>query len=166
VVWVPFNEGWGQFDAENAYAMLHELDTTRLIDHASGWFDQGCGDFESIHNYFHPMRAAVKNRPYILSEYGGYACYMKDHSFSGEVYGYRIYKTAEEYNKAYHHLLEQDIKKLIAEGLSAAVFTQLTDVEDEVNGLFTYDRRICKATAVTIPTEIDNEQETNNAEEV
>lgn len=146
VVWVPFNEGWGQFDAVHIYQMLHEMDTTRLIDHASGWFDQGCGDFESIHNYFHPMRTAVKKRPVVLSEYGGYACYINLHSFSHQIYGYRIYRSKEDFNQAYHNLLERDIKNLIHGGLSAAVFTQLTDVEDEVNGLLTYDRRICKVT--------------------
>lgn len=150
IVWVPFNEGWGQFDARKAYELLHELDTTRLIDHASGWFDQGCGDFESIHNYFHPMRAAIKNRPAVLSEYGGYACYINQHSFSHEIYGYRIYPAKEEFDRAFHHLLEETIRELWQSGLSAAVFTQLCDVEDEVNGLMTYDRKICKATAVNI----------------
>jgi beta-galactosidase/beta-glucuronidase len=150
ITWVPFNEGWGQFDAKKAYDMIHEMDTTRLIDHASGWFDQGCGDFESIHNYFHPMRAVIKNRPVVLSEYGGYACYIDNHSFSHDIYGYRIYRTKEELNRAYHHLLEDDIKDLVHSGLSAAVFTQLSDVENEVNGLLTYDRKICKVTAVNL----------------
>ncbi len=153
ILWVPFNEGWGQFDAKEVYALLRELDTTRLIDHASGWFDQGCGDFESIHNYFHPMRAEVKHRPYILSEYGGYACYINQHSFSRQVFGYRIYITKEEYDKAYHRLLEEDIKQLWDSGLSAAVFTQLSDVEDEVNGLLTYDRKVCKVTPVNLLSE-------------
>ncbi len=150
IVWVPFNEGWGQFDARKAYELIQELDTTRLIDHASGWFDQNCGDFESIHNYFHPMRAAIKKRPFVLSEYGGYACYIKQHSFSEEIYGYRIYLSSEELNKAYHHLLERDIGDLRDAGLSAGVYTQLSDVEDEVNGLLTYDRKICKVTPVKI----------------
>lgn len=148
VVWVPFNEGWGQFDAKAAYNMIRELDTTRLVDHASGWFDQECGDFESIHNYFHPMRVMMKNRAIVISEYGGYACYINQHSFSHQIYGYRIYRTKEEFNKAYHKLLEEDIKELMKSGLSAAVFTQLSDVEDEVNGLLTYDRKVCKVTPV------------------
>jgi beta-galactosidase/beta-glucuronidase len=150
IVWVPFNEGWGQFDAKNIYDMLHELDTTRLIDHASGWFDQGCGDFESIHNYFHSMRAAIKKRPIVLSEYGGYACYIPHHSFSHQIYGYRIYLTKEEFDQAYHHLLETEIIALKLGGMSAAVFTQLSDVEDEVNGLMTYDRKVCKVTPVIV----------------
>ncbi|MDD3174544.1 MAG: glycoside hydrolase family 2, partial [Herbinix sp.] len=122
-----------------------------LVDHASGWFDQECGDFESIHNYFHPMRVAMKKRSIILSEYGGYACYITGHSFSYQIYGYRIYLTTKEFDEAYHNLLENDIKGLISSGLSAAVFTQLSDVEDEVNGLLTYDRKICKVTAVNMP---------------
>lgn len=150
ILWVPFNEGWGQFDAKEVYSMVREMDTTRLVDHASGWFDQGCGDFESIHNYFHPMRTAIKKRPVILSEYGGYACYINQHSFSHQIYGYRIYRTREEFDRAYHHLLEQDIRTLRDGGLSAAVFTQLSDVEDEVNGLLTYDRRVCKVTPVNL----------------
>jgi len=148
VIWVPFNEGWGQFDALKIYEMIHEIDATRLIDHASGWFDQNCGDFESIHNYFHPLRVLLNNRPIILSEYGGYACYIKQHSYSHQIYGYRICKTMEDYNQAFHHLMEEDMKSLRDSGLSAAVFTQLSDVEDEVNGLFTYDRKICKVEAL------------------
>ncbi len=148
IVWVPFNEGWGQFDAEKAYHMIRELDTTRLVDHASGWFDQECGDFESIHNYFHPLRVIMKKRAIIISEYGGYACYINQHSYSHQIYGYRIFLTKEDYNKAYHKLLEKEIKGFITQGLSAAVFTQLSDVEDEVNGLLTYDRRVCKVTPV------------------
>jgi len=154
VVWVPFNEGWGQFDAQKAYKLIKELDTTRLIDHASGWFDQQGGDFESIHNYFHPMEVCLKKRPYILSEYGGYACFLNGHTYSNEIFGYRIYFTTEDFDKAFHHLLEEDISKLCREGLSATVFTQITDVEDEVNGLFTYDRKICKVTPIQLNTEL------------
>lgn len=144
VAWVPFNEGWGQFDAQKAYAMIHELDTTRLIDHASGWYDQRCGDFNSIHNYFHPLVVTPKSRPAILSEFGGYACYIPDHSFSLQIYGYRIFLTKKDMDHAYQKLMNIEIKKLIERGLSALVYTQLSDVEDEVNGLFTYDRKVCK----------------------
>jgi len=125
-----------------------------LIDHASGWFDQQGGDFESIHNYFHPMEVCLKKRPYILSEYGGYACFLNGHTYSNEIFGYRIYFTTEDFDKAFHHLLEEDISKLCREGLSATVFTQITDVEDEVNGLFTYDRKICKVTPIQLNTEL------------
>jgi hypothetical protein len=145
-VWVPFNEGWGQFDALKAVELIRSLDDTRLIDHASGWYDQQGGDFDSIHNYFHPLSLTMKKRAAILSEFGGYACYIKDHAYSWQIYGYRIYLTKEEFEEAFRRLLDEDILKLKEAGLSAAVYTQLTDVEDEVNGLLTYDRRVCKIT--------------------
>ncbi len=148
VLWVPFNEGWGQFDSKKVYEGIRNLDPTRLIDHASGWFDQKCGDFDSIHNYFHPMKVRPRKRPYILSEYGGYACFVSGHTFSNQIFGYRIYLTMKDYNEAFQRLLTGDIEGLIKKGLSAAVFTQLSDVEDEVNGLFTYDRKICKVTPI------------------
>lgn len=143
VTWVLFNEGWGQFDAKAAYDMVGALDSGRLIDHASGWFDQGCGDFHSIHNYFHPLIIKSHSYPVILSEYGGYAYYVKEHSYSLFVYGYRLYLSRQDFNKAYMELEEQ-ISRLIDEGLAGAVYTQLSDVEDEVNGLLTYDRKVCK----------------------
>lgn len=144
VVWVPFNEGWGQFDAKHVYEMIQDVDKTRLIDHASGWFDQKVGDFKSKHNYFHPLKIKSGQRPVVLSEFGGYACYIPEHSYSWQIYGYRIYLTMDDLNKAYQKLMTGDINKLIQKGLSAAVYTQLSDVEDEVNGLVTYDRKICK----------------------
>jgi hypothetical protein len=144
VVWVPFNEGWGQFDAREAYQLIKELDNTRLIDHASGWFDQGIGDFESIHNYFHPLKVKHKHRAVIFSEIGGYACYIMEHSFSWRVYGYKVYLTKEDFNQAYQRLYQEELAKLYHHGLSAVVYTQLSDVEDEVNGLLTYDRKVCK----------------------
>ena len=155
VAWVPFNEGWGQFDAKNAYRRIKEMDPTRLVDHASGWYDQKCGDFVSIHNYFHPLKMKMKNRPYILSEFGGYACYVPEHSFSRQIYGYRIYLTAKELNQALQNLMNHDVKELAVHGLSAAVYTQISDVEDEVNGLYTYDRKICKVDKVNILEEIN-----------
>lgn len=148
VTWVPFNEGWGQFDARNAYEMIRELDNTRLVDHASGWYDQKCGDFNSIHNYFHPLGVTPESRPAILSEFGGYACYISEHSYSLQIYGYRIYLTKEDLNRAYLNLMREEIMKLNEQGLSALVYTQLSDVEDEVNGLLTYDRKICKVVAL------------------
>lgn len=143
-VWVPFNEGWGQFDAKKAVELIREADSTRLIDHASGWFDQKVGDFNSVHNYFHPFEVKPEHRSTVLSEFGGFACYIPGHSFSWQIYGYRIYLTKEDFNEAYQSLFQNEIDRLIRIGLSAAVYTQLSDVEDEVNGLFTYDRKICK----------------------
>jgi hypothetical protein len=148
VLWVPFNEGWGQFDAKKAYHLIRELDATRLIDHASGWFDQGIGELQSVHNYFHPLRVSRKKRAVIFSEIGGFACYIADHSYSLQIYGYRIYLTKEDLNKAFQALYHEEIKKLMNSGLAAVVYTQLSDVEDEVNGLFTYDRKVCKVTTL------------------
>lgn len=154
IAWVPFNEAWGQFDAGKAYQRIREADPTRLIDHASGWYDQKVGDFKSVHNYFHPFRVIKEKRPYVLSEFGGYACYTMDHSYSLQIYGYRIYLTVEEVNAAYKKLMEQEIRGMIRQGLSASVYTQLTDVEDEVNGLLTYDRKLCKVSPVTLPAKL------------
>ncbi len=146
VVWVPFNEGWGQFDALKVKALVRQLDPSRLIDHASGWFDQKGGDFDSIHNYFHPLSLKLKKQATVLSEFGGYACYITEHSYSFTIYGYRIYVTKEAFDQAYQKLMREDLANLRKKGLSAAVYTQLTDVEDEVNGLLTYDRKLCKVT--------------------
>lgn len=144
-VWVPFNEGWGQFDAKRIAAAIKEKDPTRPVDHASGWFDQKGGDFKSIHNYFRALKVKPdKKRAFVISEYGGYACYIPGHSSLERVYGYRKYATLEELNAAYRQLMEKQLTPLIEKGLSGAVYTQLSDVEEEVNGLVTYDRRVIK----------------------
>ncbi|CUH91999.1 glycoside hydrolase family 2 protein [Herbinix luporum] len=148
VTWVPFNEAWGQFDANKICQLIRSVDNSRLIDHASGWYDQKGGDFKSIHNYFHPLKYKKDkyNRAVVLSEFGGYACYIRKHSYSPMVYGYRIYTDTNSLEEAVKKLYKEDIERLKKEGLSAAVYTQLSDVEDEVNGLFTYDRKVCKVT--------------------
>jgi len=150
VTWVPFNEGWGQFDAKEAVTVIRTIDKTRLIDHASGWFDQGAGDMKSVHNYFRKLTVDLDERAYVISEYGGYACYVEHHSFSSQIYGYRKYDTVEELTVEYKRLMEEEVHFLIEKGLSAAVYTQLSDVEDEVNGLMTYDRKVIKVPPVNI----------------
>jgi len=146
VVWVPFNEGWGQFDARFLYRYLNELDSTRLIDHASGWFDQGYGDFLSEHNYFFELKVKKDTRrAYILSEYGGYACHLKEHAYSPTVYGYQNYNSIPALRGAVTKLFAK-IDLLQKEGLAAAIYTQLSDIEEEVNGILTYDRKINKFT--------------------
>ncbi|MCR5404530.1 MAG: glycoside hydrolase family 2 [Butyrivibrio sp.] len=144
--WVLFNEGWGQFNAAGATIMAKELDDTRPIDQASGWFDEGSGNFRSVHNYFRPLsvETGIGQRAFVISEYGGLACYVKDHSSVDRVYGYKKYDTLDELGVAYYNLINAGMKPLIAKGLSGAVYTQLSDVEEEVNGLMTYDRRITK----------------------
>ncbi len=144
VVWVPFNEGWGQFNAEEAVELIRAIDSTRLIDQASGWFDQKGGDFKSIHNYFRRLRIVPEKRAVVLSEFAGYACPIPDHMYSKEIYGYKIYRNRENFEKAIRKLYKKEVPDLIKEGLSAAVFTQLSDVEEEINGLLTYDRKVLK----------------------
>lgn len=142
--WVPFNEGWGQFDANRITRLIRRKDKTRPIDQTSGWFDQGGGDFKSVHNYFRKLNVVKDPRAFVLSEYGGYACRIEGHSSVERIYGYKKFSTTEEFSAAYHKLLDTDLKPLIQKGLCGAVYTQLSDVEEEVNGLLTYDRKVCK----------------------
>ena len=144
--WVLFNEGWGQFNAAGATIMAKELDKTRPVDQASGWFDEGSGDFRSVHNYFRPLSVEndPKGRAFVISEYGGYTCHIGGHSSVDRVYGYKKYDTLDDLGVAYYNLINADLKPLIPKGLAGAVYTQVSDVEEEVNGLMTYDRKITK----------------------
>lgn len=144
-VWVPFNEGWGQFDSKKAYYFFKELDGTRLIDHASGWHDQGIGDFKSPHIYFRPITMKRDERPFVLSEFGGYSLQAKGHMFNDKkFFGYRKYYDQESFQQAYINLYEKKILPLIPKGLCATVYTEVSDVEDECNGLLTFDRKVIK----------------------
>ena len=145
--WVPFNEGWGQFDAGKAVQALRTLDGTRLVDEASGWFDQGGGDVHSLHNYFYPLRIRPQKRTVALSEYGGIAWPMPGHEPPHKTYGYGTAKDRQELTARYKKLQLKTVLPQLEKGLSALVYTQLTDVEDEVNGLFTYDRTAIKPDA-------------------
>jgi len=145
--WVPFNEGWGQFDAGKAVQALRALDGTRLVDEASGWFDQGGGDVHSLHNYFYPLRIRPQKRTVALSEYGGIAWPMPGHEPPHKTYGYGTAKDRQELTARYKKLQLKTALPQLEKGLSALVYTQLTDVEDEVNGLFTYDRAAVKPDA-------------------
>lgn len=145
-MWVPFNEGWGQFDALRITERIRSIDTTRLIDHASGWFDQGGGDIRSVHNYFRPLRVTkdrAEERAFVISEYGGLTCPVKGHTCAKEVYGYRAYETPATFTKAFKEQ-QKKLRALERQGLCGAVYTQVSDVEEEINGLYTYDRKICK----------------------
>ena len=143
-VWVPFNEGWGQFDSAKAYSKIKELDATRIVDTTSGWHDLGSSDVISKHIYFTPIKVKKGNRPYVLSEFGGYSMKIKGHTFNNKMFGYKIFKSKSSLTNAYKHLYNRVIIPQIKDGLCAAVYTQLTDVEDELNGLLTYDRKACK----------------------
>jgi hypothetical protein len=150
-MWVPFNEGWGQYDTARIVERIKKLDPTRLVDNASGWADRGVGNVHDIHSY--PGPDAPKNEPNraaVLGEFGGLGLPVKDHTWQdGKNWGYRSFENAEDLTAAYLELIEK-LKILIDEGLSAAVYTQTTDVEIEVNGLMTYDRAIIKMEAERI----------------
>lgn len=143
-MWVPFNEGWGQFDSEKAYNRVKELDKTRVIDSTSGWHDLGHSDVISKHIYFTPIRVKAGDRPYVLSEFGGLGLKIHNHTFNNKMFGYKVYRSKESLTKAYTKLYNKVIIPQIKDGLSATVYTQVTDVEDELNGLMTYDREIIK----------------------
>ena len=148
VLWVPFNEGWGQFDAGKVTALIRRLDPSRLVDEASGWFDQGGGDLYSIHNYFRRLKVRPeRNRCVALTEFGGYSWHMPDHSWGRDEYGYRKYHSREELTGAIEGLWKRDLLPNIRKGLSASVYTQVSDIEDETNGLLTYDREEVKVDA-------------------
>lgn len=143
--WVPFNEGWGQFDAKDITERIRKYDTTRLVDSASGWHDQGCGDFSSRHVYYrHFHMPAEDGRIVLLSEFGGYGYYSTAHPTSDKVFGCRQYKDRLDYDQAVNALYEKDIVPNIEKGLSGCIYTQLTDIEDEDNGIMTGDRAAVK----------------------
>ncbi|WP_179395465.1 glycoside hydrolase family 2 protein [Lacticaseibacillus absianus] len=147
--WVPFNEGWGQFDSVQLAARIRQHDPTRLIDHASGWYDQGGGDFKSVHRYYKPYRvhADAAGRIQALTEFGGYSLAVPDHLATGTPYGYRHYRTASQLMTALVKLYRKKVLQQLGAGLAVAIYTQVADVEDEVNGLWTYDRAILKVDA-------------------
>lgn len=148
-LWVPFNEGWGQFDALKAAEFIRKRDDTRPIDHASGWYDQGGGDIKSIHWYFRPYhhkQPPKEQRPICLTEYGGYNCAVPGHCWGeGAEFGYKKIADPAEFNRAFQKLMGEQIIPAKERGLAAAVYTQVSDVEGERNGLLTYDRKVCKA---------------------
>ena len=141
-----FNEGWGQFDAKNMYALAKSLEPTRVWDATSGWFQTGESDVLSEHVYFKPVSLENDGRPLVLSEFGGYSYKEENHVFNTkDTYGYKFFSDKDEFNKAIEELYLNEIVPCIKEqGLSAAVLTQVSDVEDETNGLFTYDRQVLK----------------------
>jgi len=150
-LWVPFNEGWGQFDAARIAGVVRELDPSRPVDHASGWHDQGAGDLRSLHVYFRAVKAPRKRdaRVLALTEYGGFSLAVPDHTWSGKTFGYKTFTTTSSWQDAVVRLHDEQIVPAISGGLGATVYTQLSDVEDEVNGLVTYDRRVVKADEAT-----------------
>ena len=149
VLWVPFNEGWGQFDSTLVMERLHALDPTRPVDPASGWHDQGAGELRSLHVYFKPFRFRRdrRGRALALSEFGGYNLRVDGHCFNQKDYGYRRLPDAAALWRDFSRLYEREVLPAVPRGLCASVYTQLSDVEDELNGLMTYDRRVVKLDA-------------------
>ena len=144
--WVPFNEGWGQFDAKRIGDAIKEKDPSRFVDHASGWYDQKGCDFRSIHKYILPfIMPKYDGRPIVLSEFGGYSQKIKGHVWNWEKsFGYQMYANKVALTNAYKNLHEKQIIPNIKKGLSATVYTQVSDVEFEVNGMLSYDRELVK----------------------
>jgi beta-galactosidase/beta-glucuronidase len=147
--WVPFNEGWGQFESRQAAKWLKQADPTRLVDAASGWFDRGAGDFQSRHIYAIKLRRGRPDRRvFALTEFGGYSLKIPGHVWDEERrFGYKFFETSAALTEAYVRLLDEQVKPLIAQGLAVAIYTQTTDVEIEINGYLTYDRRVEKMDA-------------------
>jgi beta-galactosidase/beta-glucuronidase len=158
VLWTPFNEGWGQFDANAVAAEVAALDPTRPVNHVSGWVDQGGGDVKSFHTYLKPFRMPRlwrrrrERRVYALAEYGGCSLVVPDHDWSTREFGYRHFDTAEELAAGFVALHREQIEPAMDDGLAATIYTQLSDVEDELNGLLTWDREVLK-----IPAEVVRE---------
>ncbi|MHA1338907.1 MAG: glycoside hydrolase family 2 protein [Promethearchaeota archaeon] len=145
VMWIPFNEGWGQFKTEKAVQLIRQLDSTRLINNASGWVDCGIGNIHDIHSYPDPkMPPLEENRAAVCGEFGGLGLEVEGHMWlKNRKWGYRKFENPQKLEEKYAELMDK-LAKLKEKGLAAAVYTQITDVEGEVNGLITYDREILK----------------------
>lgn len=151
-LWTIFNEGWGQFDSKAIYNELLKLDNTRLYDHASGWHDQGVSDVKSYHVYFKNFKIKKPDeRAIVLSEFGGFVLPIEGHKIDGKKV-YRSFASKEEWLEKYKDTIQKDVIDNIPKGLSAIVYTQLSDVEEELNGFVTYDREVIKVDK----TEINN----------
>ena len=145
VAYTIFNEGWGQFESDMLYEIVKEQDPTRLADSTSGWFAQKKNDFDSRHIYFKLKDLKVKERPLLVSECGGYKRTVKDHCFDKDAsYGYGEASGEKELTDMIEELYMKMIVPGIKDGVCGCIYTQVSDVEDEVNGIYTYDRKVCK----------------------
>jgi hypothetical protein len=145
VMWVPFNEGWGQYDTERLVAATKAHDASRLVNNASGWTDKGVGDVVDIHSYPGPAMPPVEERrAAVLGEFGGLGLPITGHLWQAEGnWGYRNFDDIAAYEARYADLIK-NLYPLVDKGLAAAVYTQTSDCEIEVNGLLTYDREVLK----------------------
>ena len=145
VSYTIFNEGWGQFDSDRIYANCKAADPTRIYDATSGWFAQKQSDMDSLHIYFKVKPLAAKERPLFLSECGGYTRPIEGHRFNTEkTYGYGDTDSEQALTDKILELYKIMVLDSIPHGLCGCIYTQVSDVEDEVNGLYTYDREVCK----------------------
>lgn len=148
VYYTIFNEGWGQFSADETYELMKSKDSTRVIDATSGWFWQKKSDVYSHHVYFKSLIANnPKDRPTVISEFGGYSLRVAGHLFGDKNYGYSTLKSKEEFFDKLSALYLNEVLPLANDGASAFVYTQISDVEDETNGFMTYDREVLKVDA-------------------
>ena len=143
--WTIFNEGWGQFDSDSVCAKFRQLDDTRFIDSTSGWFRRRNTDVDSRHVYFKPVKLEAGEQALVLSEFGGYSYKPEGHVFNTEqTYGYGKFADEAAFAEAVEKLYRTEILPAYEKGLCAAIYTQVSDVEDETNGLLSYDRKVCK----------------------
>ena len=147
VYYTIFNEGWGQFGEKRMYSLAKALDDSRIWDTTSGWFKTNCSDVESDHVYFKPVKYKEKpaKLPRVLSEFGGYSYIVPEHTYNPDNnYGYKTYRSADELTDGLCALYENEVVTAVKRGLCGAVLTQVSDVEDETNGILTYDRQVVK----------------------
>ena len=143
--WTIFNEAWGQFDSDNVFEKFKKLDDTRFVDSTSGWFRQKKSDVDSRHVYFRKVKLKATDKPLVLSEFGGKTYKAEGHVFNPDKsYGYGGCETLDALNEALVKLYMDEIVPCVKNGLCAAIYTQVSDVEDEINGLVTYDRKLEK----------------------
>ncbi len=148
VMWVPFNEGWGQFDTVRITEWVKNYDPTRLVDCASGWNDYPCGDVHDIHVYPGPgSPQPEEKRAAVLGEFGGLGLGIDGHTWEKKTWGYQGTKDSADLTRKYERLMRRVYELKNKPGMSAAIYTQTTDVETEANGLMTYDRAILKVDA-------------------
>ena len=146
--WTIFNEGWGQFDSDNVFLWFKKLDDTRFVDATSGWFRRKLSDVDSRHVYFKDIKLRAEEKPLVLSEFGGYSYKPEGHVFNVEkTYGYGKFENPEEFAQAVEKLYREQVVPAYEKGLCAAIYTQVSDVEDETNGLLSYDRKVVKLSA-------------------
>ena len=145
VYYTVFNEGWGQFGEKECYELLKGVDNSRIYDTTSGWFKKKCTDVDSDHVYFKKIKGKKTNKPWIVSEFGGYSYKIKEHSFNEKkTYGYKFFCDKKDFNEGIAKLYQEQIIPAIHCGLCGCILTQVSDVEDETNGLLTYDRKVLK----------------------